>query len=73
MGKLKNGAKNVELLFLHGFSPKDCEILHKTFVTSQEYEVFFWDNMRKWGGESTNLLVVLPQVKIRPKRNLSPK
>ena len=41
----KRGQKmfNFELLFLHGFSSKNREILHKAVLTTQEYEDnFFW-------------------------------
>ena len=34
---------NFELLFLHGFSSKNCEILNKAVLTPQEYnDYFFW-------------------------------
>ena len=29
---------NFELLLFHGFSTKNCEILHKAVLTPQEYE-----------------------------------
>ena len=41
----KRGPKmfNFELLFLHGFSSKNCEILNKAVLTPQEYnDYFFW-------------------------------
>ena len=31
-----------ELLFLHGFSSKNREILHKAVLTPQEYEDYFF-------------------------------
>ena len=43
---------NFELLFVHGFSSKNREVWHKTALTSQEYEdyfYFFW-----WGGLRKN-------------------
>ena len=46
----KRGPKmfNFELLFLHGFSSKNREILHKAVLTPQEYEdYFFGKNLRK--------------------------
>jgi len=34
---------NFQLLFLHGFSSKNCEILNKAVLTPQEYnDHFFW-------------------------------
>ena len=33
---------NFELLFLHGFSSKNREILHKAVLTPQEYEDYFF-------------------------------
>ena len=33
---------NFELLFLHGFSLKNHEILHKAVLTPQEYEDYFF-------------------------------
>ena len=43
MTKLKKGPKifNVELLFLHAFSSKNHEILHKAILTHQKYEDHF--------------------------------
>ena len=40
----KRGPKmfNFELLFLHGFSSKNREILHKAVLTPQEYEDYFF-------------------------------
>ena len=46
----KRGPKmfNFELLFLHGFSSKNCEILNKAVLTPQEYnDYFFWKKIRK--------------------------
>ena len=62
---------NFELLFLHGFSSKNCEILHKAVLTPQEYEgYFFWEKIKKkMGGKSKNLLGVFPQVKIGLKKS----
>ena len=39
----KRGPKmsNFQLLFLHGFSSKNCEILNKAVLTPQEYNDFF--------------------------------
>ena len=43
---------NFELLFLHGFSSKNREILHKAVLTPQEYEdYFFGKKMKKKIGE----------------------
>ena len=43
---------NFELLFLHGFSSKNREILHKAVLTPQEYEDYFsWKKIRKKMGE----------------------
>ena len=33
---------NFELLFLHGFSSKNCEILNKAVLTPQEYNNYFF-------------------------------
>ena len=42
-----------ELLFLHGFSSKNREILHKAVLTPQEYEdYFFGKNKKKNGGKN---------------------
>ena len=39
---------NFELLFLHGFSSKNCEILNKAVLTPQEYnDYFFWKKNQK--------------------------
>jgi len=39
---------NFELLFLHGFSSKNREILHKAGLTPQEFEdYFFWKKIKK--------------------------
>jgi len=46
----KRGPKmfNFELLFLHGFSSKNREILHKAGLTPQEFEdYFFWKKIKK--------------------------
>ena len=45
---------NFELLFLHGFSSKNCEILHKAVLTPQEYEDYFFGQKikKKMGGKS---------------------
>ena len=42
---------NFELLFLHGFSSKNREILHKAVLTPQEYEDYFFGKKlrKKWG------------------------
>ena len=63
---------NFELLFLHGFSSKNREILHKAVLTPQEYEDYFsWKKIRKkWGKKSKNLLGVFVQVKIGLKKIL---
>ena len=43
---------NFELLFIHGFSSKNREILHKAVLTPQEYEDYFsWKKIRKKMGE----------------------
>jgi len=43
---------NFELLFLHGFSSKNREILHKAVLTPQEYEdYFFGKKIKKKMGE----------------------
>ena len=63
---------NFELLFLHGFSSKNREILHKAVLTPQEYEdYFFWKkkNKKKVWKKSKNLLGVFPQVKSGLKKN----
>ena len=42
---------NFEQLFLHGFSSKNREILHKAVLTSREYEDYFlkkkWEKIQK--------------------------
>ena len=39
---------NFQLLFLHGFSSKNCEILNKAVLTPQEYnDYFFWKKNQK--------------------------
>ena len=66
---------NFELLFLHGFSSKNREILHKAVLTPQEYEEFFFEKKTKkkvWK-KSKNLLGVFPQVKSGLKKILSQK
>ena len=50
----KRGPKmfNFELLFLHGFSSKNREILHKAVLTPQEFEDYFFGEKKlrkKWG------------------------
>ena len=42
---------NFELLFRHGFSSKNPEILHKAVFTPQEYEDYFFGKKlrKKWG------------------------
>ena len=43
---------NFELLFLHGFSSKNREILYKVVLTPQEYEdYFFGKKIKKKLGE----------------------
>ena len=43
---------NFELFFIHGFSSKNCESLHKAVLTPQEYEdYFFWKKIKKKMGE----------------------
>ena len=43
---------NFEFLFLHGFSSKNREILHKAILTPQEYEDYFLEKkLRKNGGK----------------------
>ena len=66
---------NFELLFLHRFSSKNREILHKAVLTPQEYEDIFWEkNEEKNRGKNPkNLLGVFPQVKIGLKKILSQK
>ena len=52
----KRGPKmfNFELLFLHGFSSKNREILHKAVLTSQELEdYFFGKKIKKKIGEKS--------------------
>ena len=64
-----------ELLFLHRFSSKNREILHKAALTPQEYEDFFFEKKTKkkvWK-KSKNLLGVFPQVKSGLKKILSQK
>ena len=34
---------NFEVLFLRGFSSKNCEILNKAFLTPQEYDNYFFE------------------------------
>ena len=62
---------NFELLFLHGFSSKNREILYKAVLTPQEYKDYFFEKKlrKKWGGKSKNLLGVFPQVKIGLKKS----
>jgi len=63
---------NFQLLFLHGFSSKNCEILNKAVLTPQEYnDHFFWK--KKIRKKSKNLLGVFVQVKIGLKKSLSQK
>ena len=66
---------NFELLFLHGFSSKNREILHKAVLTPQEYEDYFFlkKNKKKVWKKSKNLLGVFPQVKSGLKKILSQK
>ncbi len=66
---------NFELLFLHGFSSKNREILHKAVSTPQEYENYFFGQKikKKWGKNKKNLLGVFVQVKIGLKKILSQK
>ena len=66
---------NFELLFLHGFSSKNCEILNKAVLTPQEYEDYFLEKKikKKMGKKSKNLLGVFTQVKIGLKKILSQK
>ena len=42
---------NFELLFLHGFSSKNREILHTAVLTPQEFEDYFFGKKlrKKWG------------------------
>ena len=43
---------NFELLFLHGFSSKNREILHKAVLTPQEYgDYIFGEKIKKKMGE----------------------
>ena len=62
-------------MFLHGFSSKNREILHKAVLTPQKYEDHFFGKKlrKKWGKKSKNLLGVFPQVKIGLKKILSQK
>ena len=56
----KRGPKmfNFELLFLHGFSSKNREILHKAVLTPQEYEeFFFWKKNQEKSVEKIKKLV----------------
>ena len=72
----KRGPKmsNFQLLFLHGFSSKNCEILNKAVLTPQEYNDFFLEkNQKKCPKKSKNLLGVFVQVKIGLKKSLSQK
>ena len=73
----KRGPKmsNFELLFLHGFSSKNREILHKAVLTPQEYEDYFFGKKikKKMWGKIKNLLGVFVQVKIGLKKILSQK
>ena len=67
---------NFELLFLHGFSSKNREILHKAVLTPQEYEDYFFlkkKTKKKMWKKSKNLLGVFVQVKIGLKKILSQK
>ena len=66
---------NFELLFLHGFSSKNREILHKAVLTPQEYEDYFFGKKikTKIGKKSKNLLGVFVHVKIGLKKILSQK
>ena len=38
---------NFELLFLHGFSSKNCEILDKAVLTPQEYDDYFFEKKKQ--------------------------
>ena len=62
---------NFELLFLHGFSSKNREILHKAVLNPQEFEDYFFGKKlrKKWGKNKKNLLGVFPQVKIGLKKS----
>ena len=62
---------NFELLFLHGFSSKNREILHKAVLTSQELEDYFFGKKlrKKLGKNQKNLLGVFVQVKIGLKKS----
>ena len=63
---------NFELLFLHGFSSKNREILHKAVKNLRI--IFFEKKLRKkWGKKSKNLLGMFVQVKIGLKKILSQK
>ena len=67
---------NFELLFLHGFSSKNREILHKAVLTPQEYEDYFFfekKTKKKMWKKSKNLLGVFVQVKIGLKKIISQK
>ena len=63
---------NSELLFLHGFSSKNREILHKAVLTPQEYNDYFLKKKKseKMPKKIKNLLGVSAQVKIGLKKSL---
>merc|ERR1712208_131132 len=50
-GKTEPKMFNFELLFLHGFSSKNHEILHKAVLTPQKYEDYFFGNFFFLNGE----------------------
>ena len=66
---------NFELLFLHGFSSKNCEILNKAVLTPQEYNDYFFGKKLEKNAQKNqkNLLGVFVQVKIGLKKSLSQK
>ena len=66
---------NFELLFLHGFSSKNCEILNKAGLTPQEYNDYFFleKKLEKIPKKIKKLLGVFVQVKIGLKKSLSQK
>ena len=65
----KKRAKNVQLLFLHGFSSKNREILHKVVLSPQEYgDYFLLKKLRKSVIFFTKPVADVLQVKIGLKR-----
>ena len=55
---------NFELLFLHEFSSKNCQILNKAVFTPQEYnEYFFWKKMPKQSKIKSRLISKNPSRK----------